>query len=150
MALEKVEPLITEHHMLLGYTNYAGPIRGRFLTELRDNKRIMGVRCPTCNRVYIPAKPNCVKCQNSLDEWVNISDKGTLMTYAIAYSSDPLYPKAVPLIYGIIQLDGADTGMVHFLGETDIENIEIGMRVQAVFKETRKGSILDIDYFKPL
>jgi len=28
--------------------------------------------------------------------------------------------------------------------------LRIGMRVQAVFKEERAGSILDIKYFKPL
>ena len=150
MALEKVEPLITEFPVFLGYTTYAGPIRSKFLTELRDNKKIMGTRCPTCNQVYVPAKPNCVKCQTTLDEWVNVSDKGTLVTYAVVRSPDPLYPKEAPFAYGIIQLDGADTGLVHFLGETDLDNIKTGMRVQAVFKEERTGSILDIDYFKPL
>jgi hypothetical protein len=55
-----------------------------------------------------------------------------------------------PLVYGIIQLDGADTGFVHMLGEIEPEQLRIGMRVQAVFKEKRKASILDIKYFKPL
>jgi uncharacterized OB-fold protein len=55
-----------------------------------------------------------------------------------------------PLVYGIIQLDGADTGLVHMLGEVEPEQLRIGMRVQAVFKEERVASILDIKYFKPL
>jgi uncharacterized OB-fold protein len=36
------------------------------------------------------------------------------------------------------------------LGEIEPEQLRIGMRVQAVFKEKRKASILDIKYFKPL
>lgn len=36
------------------------------------------------------------------------------------------------------------------LGEIDPEQIRIGMRVQAVFKDEREASILDIKYFKPL
>jgi len=55
-----------------------------------------------------------------------------------------------PLIYGLIRLDGADTNFVHLLGEIDPAAIEIGMRVEAVFKEERGGSILDIAYFKPI
>jgi len=55
-----------------------------------------------------------------------------------------------PLVYGIIQLDGADTGFVHMLGEVEPEQLRVGMRVQAVFKEERVASVLDIKYFKPL
>jgi uncharacterized OB-fold protein len=57
---------------------------------------------------------------------------------------------ATPIVYGVIQLDGADTGFVHMLGEVDSEQLRIGMRVQAVFKEKREASILDIKYFKLL
>jgi len=54
-----------------------------------------------------------------------------------------------PYPVGIIKLDGADTGMCHLLGEVVPEDIKIGMRVEAVFQEQRKGNILDIAYFKP-
>ena len=40
---------------------------------------------------------------------------------------------------------------MHYLGEVEPEQLEIGMRVKAVFKDPaeREGSILDIDYFRP-
>ena len=47
------------------------------------------------------------------------------------------------------QLDGADAGLVHFINEIKPEDVKIGMRVEALFKEDRIGSILDIKYFKP-
>jgi hypothetical protein len=59
-------------------------------------------------------------------------------------------PVEPPIIYGVVQLDGADTGFVHMLGEVDPEQLRIGMRVQAVFKDERSGGILDIRYFRPL
>jgi uncharacterized OB-fold protein len=34
--------------------------------------------------------------------------------------------------------------------EVDFGQVHIGMRLRAVFKEEREGSILDIKYFKPL
>jgi uncharacterized OB-fold protein len=49
-----------------------------------------------------------------------------------------------------VKLDGADTGMVHFIGEVKPADIKIGMKVKAVFKDKREGNILDIKYFKPV
>lgn len=128
----------------------AGAVGSRFLIEIRDKKRIMGTRCPTCNRVYVPARSICKDCFGQLDEWVEVSDKGTVLTYTVCNQPNPVQPVETPLVYGIIQLDGADTGLVHMLGEVDPEQLRIGMRVQAVFKEQREASILDIKYFKPL
>ncbi len=128
----------------------AGAVGSRFLIEIRDKKRITGTRCHTCNRVYVPARSICKDCFGQLDEWVEVSDKGTVLTYTVCNQANPVQPMETPLVYGIIQLDGADTGFVHMLGEVDPEQLRIGMRVQAVFKEQREASILDIKYFKPL
>jgi hypothetical protein len=131
-------------------TYAAGAVGSQFLIALRDKKKIMGMRCPTCNRVYVPARSVCKDCFGQLDEWVEVSDKGTLLTYTVCPYSTRVQPVEPPIVYGIIQLDGADTGIVHMLGEVDLEQLRIGMRVQAVFKEKREASILDIKYFKPL
>ncbi len=54
----------------------------------------------------------------------------------------------------MIEIDGASPlhGIMHMLGEVDPEEVQIGMRVQAVWKpaEDREGAITDILYFKPL
>jgi uncharacterized OB-fold protein len=59
---------------------------------------------------------------------------------------------STPIVYGIVQLDGADTGFVHMLGEVDPGQLKVGTKVKAVFKvkKERVASILDIKYFKPL
>ena len=67
--------------------------------------------------------------------------------FAILPKSSPCPP---PFGYGIIKLDGADTGMAHLLYGSDPAKWKIGMKVKAVFKENRSGSILDIAYFKPI
>jgi uncharacterized OB-fold protein len=85
-----------------------------------------------------------------LDKWEEVSDTGTLLTYTVAGRPNGVQPVDPPIIYGIIQLDGASTGLVHMLSEVDFEELVIGMRVKAVFSEKRVGSILDIKYFKPL
>ena len=148
--LEGMDVWIYHGQIYIPNTYSAGTVGSRFLIELRDRKRIMGTRCPTCNRVYVPARSICKDCFGQLDEWVEVSNKGTVLTYSIEYEPKPIQPVKPPIVYGIIKLDGADTGLVHMLGEADPEQLRIGMKVQAVFREEREGSILDIKYFKPI
>lgn len=149
--LQDTEALVSsERPRIWRYTYAAGRVRSRFLLELKDYQRIMGTRCPSCNRVYVPARPTCIVCLAELNEWVELSNKGTVLTYTVVSHPSPCHKAEVPFIYGIIQLDGADTGMTHFLGEVDHEDLKIGMRVEAVFRKVREGNILDIQYFKPI
>jgi len=148
---EKEEIFFVEGKVAIPYNYAVGKAGSKFLIQLRDNKKIMGLRCPTCNKVYVPPKSTCKDCFNLLDEWVEVSDKGTLQTYAIVrQQNDAAQPMKAPFAYGIVQLDGADTGFIHLLGEVDFKQLEIGMRVQAVFNDERVASVLDIKYFKPL
>ena len=145
----KVEAFIIDGFIEIPYEYAAGKIGSQFLIELRDRKRFMGVKCPNCNKVYVPPRSTCKACFDKLDKLVEVSDTGTLLTYTVVHQSHPAQPAKPPFAYGIVQLDGADTGFVHMLGEVDFEKLQIGMRVQAVLKEEREGSILDIKYFKP-
>lgn len=150
--LEEVEPFVFLGKVDIPNTYSAGMVGSRFLIELRDNKKIMGIKCPTCNQVYVPPRSTCKYCFGKLSEWVEVSNKGTLLTYAVAYQPSPVQPVEPPIAYGIVQLDGADTGLAHMLGEVDPEQLKVGMKVKAVFKvkKERVASILDIKYFKPL
>ena len=150
--LEGMDVWVYHGQIYIPNTYSAGAVGSRFLIELRDNKRIMGTRCPTCNRVYVPARSVCKDCFGELSEWVEVSHEGTLLTYAVAYQPNPVQPVEPPIAYGIVQLDGADTGLAHMLGEVDPAQLKVGMKVKAVFKveKERVASILDIKYFKPL
>jgi uncharacterized OB-fold protein len=148
--LEDKDVFIYEGQIYIPNTYTAGAVGTKVLTNLRDKKKILGMRCPACNRVYVPARSTCHDCFDPIDEWVEVSNKGTLQTYTVVHQTNPCQPVEPPLVYGIVQLDGADNGFVHMLGEVDAEQLHIGMRVQAVFKEERTGSILDIRHFKPL
>jgi uncharacterized OB-fold protein len=149
-SLEELEAFVVEGKISIPMTYSAGAVGSRFLIELRDNKRIMGLRCPKCNTVYVPPRSTCESCFGELNEWVEVSHEGTVLTYTVVCQPSPVLPAELPVIYGIIQLDGAGTGFVHLLGEVKPEELKVGMRVKAVFKEERTASVLDIKYFRPL
>ena len=81
---------------------------------------------------------------------MEIGPLGTVETFTVVTYNEPVQPRKAPFIYAVIRLDGADTGMAHFLDEVDFERVHIGMRVRPVFAAERKGNILDIRHFKPI
>jgi len=148
--LETVEPLIYESRIKVPYTWSVGEVGSRFLTELRDHKKIFGTRCPKCNTVYLPPKKTCGQCFLNLQEWMEVGPQGTLITYTVVHYESPVMPMKPPFAYGIILLDKASTGLLHLLGEVNMGEIQSGMRVEAIFKDERIGDIMDIRYFRPV
>ena len=140
----------TERPRSWRYTCSAGPVRSKFLLYLRDQQKLMGTKCSICGRVYMPARSVCLECYEDMEEWVEVSKRGVLETYTIRYEQSPLFPSDRQLAIGVIKLDGADTGLVHRLGEVDVTHIRIGMRLEAVFADLPKGDIRDIRYFRPI
>jgi hypothetical protein len=134
------------------YRNWLGKTASLFFRELRDRGRLMATRCRKCERVYMPPRSICPECFMEMDQWVELPATGTLLTYTVVHYSYSDYhqPRKAPYALGIVRLDGADTGLCHLLGEVDFGKLRVGMRVEAVLKEERKGNILDIAYFRPL
>jgi len=131
-----------------------GPVMGRFLRELRDNQRIMANRCPKCGRFQLPPREVCAICRVPVTEFVAVGPEGVIQSYDLVYyaSPDPLTGKARQAPYTTVNVlldgvEGKDT-LWHLLNETDPKKIKRGMRVRAVFSETRTGSIHDIKYFE--
>jgi len=132
--------------------------KGRYFSEffeaLREERRLLGLRCPECERVYLPPRPVCGNCYAELSEWVEVRDTGVIRAYTVVHLPilDPTTGQPRPAPYGmaLIQLDGADTTINHYLAETDLSKLRIGRRVQAVWRPERRGNMGDILYFKLL
>lgn len=138
------------------YEYAAGATATRFFREMKDHKRIMATKCPKCGRVLLPPRPFCERCFVNADTWVEVGPGGTVQAFTITFEAFAGLRKP-PFIIALIKLDGAATSMAHFLGDIEwkdprdvLERVRAGLRVAAVFKEERQGSILDIDYFRPV
>jgi uncharacterized OB-fold protein len=131
-----------------------GRYGSKFFMELRDHKRLMGIRCPSCGKVYVPPRQVCGPCFARMDELVEVQPTGTLVAFTILRFSflDPETgkQKPVPYGYGFIQLDGSDNAFQHFIEIIDEKKVRIGARMRAVFREKRQGSLADIKHFEIL
>jgi len=128
---------------------YAGEWGSKFLAALRDNMKIMGSKCPACNKVFIPPRSSCEQCFGKISEWVEIGPKGKVTSFCVVNYKEPYLPVEPPFVLALIRLEGADSDLTHIISEVSPENVRIGMTVAPVFAEQRKASILDIKYFKP-
>ncbi|MBF0120475.1 MAG: Zn-ribbon domain-containing OB-fold protein [Desulfobacterales bacterium] len=145
-----IEPMVYKSQINVPYSWWAGKTASKFFTELKENKKIMGTKCDKCSKVYVPPRKICPFCFKENQAWVELSDEGILLSYTIVRKQLASLPKKVPVIYGLIKLDGADTGLLHFIDEVLPKDIKIGMRLKACFLEERAGKIQDIGYFKPI
>ncbi len=123
----------------------------RFLRTLKDQGVITGTVCRTCGLTYVPPSMYCERCFAQLEEWVEVASTGVVETYTILTRSLDGQPLDEPQVLALVRLEGAHGGLVHRIGEVTLDEVEIGMAVQAVLKPAneRQGSILDIEHFRP-
>ena len=138
----------------LPYRYSIGKLAVKFFKELKENKKILGSKCPKCAKVHFPPRAVCADCfiKMTLDDMVELPPRGTLEGFTVVNYpfTDPSTGgiRPFPYGYGLFKLDGADTYTMHFVNETDVSKMKIGQRVEAVFNEVRIGDLTaDIPYF---
>jgi uncharacterized OB-fold protein len=122
----------------------------KFFRTLKDEGRILGTYCKHCDQTYVPAAIFCERCLARLDDWLDVGTSGEVLTFTLLNVNVDGSFRENPEIIAFIRF--GDGGLIHRLGEIQPDQVEIGMEVQAVIKpaDERIGSILDIDYFKPV
>ena len=137
----------------LEYEWDTGPAIGRYLEELK-NGRLVGRKCHKCDRTFIPPRHFCELCFRPADEWVVLQNTGTVNTFSICYVTWNLKKLTYPQIPAVIEIDGASAGhgILHLVADVDPKEVEVGMKVQAVWKpaEEREGAITDIKHWAPV
>ncbi len=150
MNIDKKDCFIVEGKLALPYTYFPGRVGSTFIIALRDEKKIMGTKCPTCNTVYIPPRQVCDKDFTDIREnWVEVGKKGTVINFTVVRYDDKHMPRKAPFVLALIKLEGADTPFMHILDGIKPEEVTIGMTVEAEFASATTNTILDIDHFKP-
>lgn len=134
----------------LDYTVTAGYAQSRFLRGIAKG-RILGQRCPQCEKVYAPPNGSCPTCAVATEEEVEVSDSGTVMTFCIVNIPFAGQAVAVPYVCASVLLDGADTTLFHLVQEVEADKVKMGTRVEAVWvpREDLKPTLESIKYFRP-
>ena len=148
--LKETEPMVYRGRIKVPYTWWVGEVGTDFFNALREERRILGRHCPQCDLVFIPPRQNCGRCFSTDLSWRPVGPGGTLVTYTIPAEKQEQHRLDTPFAFGIVKLDGADTGLTHLISGYREGQLKAGLRVEAIFAEKPAGDIMDIAYFQPI
>ena len=139
---------IVERPVKLDYTYTAGRAQSRFLQGITE-RRLIGERCPSCAKVYVPPRGSCPTCGVPTEEQVELPGTGTVTTFCVV--NIPFAGQAVecPYVSATVLLDGADIGIFHLIQEVPAAEVRMGLRVEPVWKDELQPTLESIKYFKP-
>ena len=134
----------------LDYIYAASPEESAFYRGLAEGK-ILGQRCPTCQKVYVPPRSACPADGTPTAEEIELPPKGTVTTFCIVnvpFMGQKITP---PYVSAYILLDGADIAFLHLILDIPAEEVRMGLRVEAVWKPRDEWttSIENISHFRP-
>ncbi|MCB2049896.1 MAG: OB-fold domain-containing protein [Novosphingobium sp.] len=153
-AGETEEPLGSIKYALsLPYEHAYGPYYGRMFDEIRENGRVMGVRCTNADVALLPPREIDDISHKKTGTWKTCADTGTIRGCSIINMEFVGQTREPPYVYAEIVLDGASTRLIHMIEIDDVEDakkrIKPGTRVRAIWTEgERKGSMSDIERFE--
>ncbi|GGT30197.1 Zn-ribbon domain-containing OB-fold protein [Streptomyces purpureus] len=131
----------------LDYTYTPGRAQSDHLTALTD-RRIVGERCPSCHKVYVPPRGACPTCGVATTDHVEVGPRGTVTTFCIVNikaknaMNDAI---EVPYVYAHIALDGADLALHGRIGGIPYDQVRMGLRVEPVWTDGARHP----DHYRP-
>lgn len=133
----------------ISYEHALGETASWFFTQIRDNKKIFGRRCPVSDRVLVPPRAFSDQTMEPTTDWVEVGPGGSIEAFTIVYESFRNLPPP-PYAFGYVLLDGADTAIGGYFKGIDLsdakaaaQRLAIGTRVITKFAEERTGDVLD-------
>jgi uncharacterized OB-fold protein len=113
--------------------------------------RLIGQRCPVCEKVYIPPRSACPTDGVPPAGYVELPDRGTVTTFCIVnvpFLGQKITP---PYVAAYVLLDGADIAFLHLILGCDASEVRMGMRVEALWRPRDEWgpTLQNIEYFRP-
>ena len=130
------------------YKRSLGPVVGAFMTALTD-RRIIGIR--SGDRVIVPAAG--MGSRHRRGARARLRRRRPRRHRRVVVVGRRRRPRStrstVPFAFALVQLDGADTSLLHAVDAGSIDAMSTGMRVAPRWRATRIGHITDIEAFVP-
>ncbi len=127
----------------------------QYYVDHLKQKKIVGIRCPSCRIVYVPPKPICGRCHERNTDWVEVSEYGTVVSFSAGYDKkksdmrEDVEAKPVPIV--AVKHEGADSAYITLLTPgIELDQVYVGMRVKVVWNEKLTGALSDIKWYDPV
>ena len=147
---DQEQPLRAEHVIQFPYRRATGPILGRFFSEIRDHRRLLGVKTASGEVLCPPVDVDPDSLEDlSVDDLVEVGPAGCVTSWTWLREPRSGNPLEHPFAWALIRLDGADSALLHAVDAVSESAMRTGMRVVPRFHDERNGDIRDIACFVP-
>lgn len=130
------------------YKRSLGSVIGGFLSGLAEQRLLGSVTAS--GRVLVPPLEYDPESGESTEaELVAVGPGGVVRGFVWNANPTEKQPLDRPFAWALVELDGADTTLLHALAVDSPEVVSIGMRVQPRWRDERRGHITDLECFVP-
>jgi len=98
-------------------------------------RKLMGVKCNKCGLIFVPPRLMCPKCLSRNLSWIQLSNKGRLLTYTVIYVAPEEFQSMVPYALGIIELENG-VRLPGIIRNVKHEDLKVGMELEIDFDTT--------------
>jgi uncharacterized OB-fold protein len=140
-------PLSAPLEISFDYTRSLGPVLSQFMTGLAG-QLILGSRGAD-GRVHVPPAEYDPVTFAPPEELVPVGPEGTVTTWSWQPEPREGQPLDQPFAWALIQLDGADTALLHAVDAGSAAAMRTGLRVRPRWAAERTGHIRDLACFEP-
>ncbi len=122
------------------------PITAASFNQFLNEKKLMGTRCPKCDKLYLPPRAICSQCYGHSMEWVELSGQGKLAAFtsihiAPSFMIEQGFDRQNPYCCGIVETEEGDKISARILGldARKPETIQLGTPLTVEFLEVGEG-----------
>jgi uncharacterized OB-fold protein len=130
------------------YKRSLGPVIGGFLSGLKE-RRLLGARTVSGRVLVPPLEYDPESGESTEAELVEVGPGGVVKGFTWNANPTEKQPLDRPFAWALIELDGADTQLLHALAVDSWEAVSTGMRVAPRWRDERRGHISDLECFVP-
>jgi hydroxymethylglutaryl-CoA synthase len=125
----------------------------RYWRPRERNERLIADECQQCGYVSFPEKQEiCKRCRATPSEWdtVRLQARGVVQSYVVQQRLSDAFEDPLPLaVIDVPQVEEGEAARVFGLfTETDPDDIEIGLEVEADFREVFEVDGLPVHSYK--
>jgi uncharacterized OB-fold protein len=134
----------------LDYEFTAGDATTRFLRGITQ-KKIIGQQATADSRVYVPPRGADPELGQATPIEVEVAQVGTVTSFCVVNLQFYGSVMEIPYVSALILLDGADLSIMHLIQEVPADEVHIGMRVEAVWRDDAdiEPTLESIKWFRP-
>jgi uncharacterized OB-fold protein len=111
----------------------ADPQTAPYWAAARQGQLVMQ-RCDRCGSWRWTPRGTCPECLEPGGTWAEIDSRGTIWSFAVYHRAfHPSFEAALPYNVALVKLDAGPKVLTNI--EAPVEQLKIGLRVRAVFRE---------------